>query len=29
MARWVVEQNNARVLAHIRKQAEGSVTANR
>ena len=25
MARWVVDQNNARVLAHIRRHAEQSV----
>jgi len=27
LARWVVLQNNARVLAHIRRQAERSVQA--
>jgi hypothetical protein len=27
LARWVVRQNNARVLAHIRRQAERSVHA--
>jgi hypothetical protein len=27
MARWVVDQNNARVLTHVQRQAERSVVA--
>jgi hypothetical protein len=27
MARWVVHANNARVLAHIRRQAERSIAS--